>query len=144
MEYCEQAADLISETEHTSPYATQLLRKGLLILDRKLKSLLEEIQEKAKTACRESQGTDTEEIACAVSREVQKWEIGSQEEMGWYVENLVLVLKSKIPHTPENREILERIESLKSEKNLTKQYSVLPIIIGLIPTVNVVSEEDVT
>lgn len=142
--YCEQASELMRNTEETVPYATAVIRKGLPILDRKLKSLLEEIQEKAKTACQESQGTDTEEIACSVSREVQKWEIGSQEEMTWYVENLVLVLKSKIPHTPENREILERIELLKDEKNLTKQYSILPIIIGLIPTVNVIPEEVVT
>ncbi|MFY1110429.1 MAG: HEAT repeat domain-containing protein [Methanosarcinaceae archaeon] len=117
------------------------VREGI---DRKLKSLLEEIQEKAKTACRESQGTDTEEIACAVSREVQKWEIGSQEEMSWNVSNVVRVLKSKIPNTPENEEILDMIESMKYERDITKQYRILPAIIGLIPTVNVVSEEAVT
>jgi len=142
--YFDRVEKLMRDAEELAPFATKTVIKGLPIFDRKLNSLLEEIREKAKTACRESKGTDTEEIACAVSREVQKWEIGSQEEMNLYVENLVLVLKSKIPHTPENREILERIELLKDEKNLTKQYSILPTIIGLIPTVNVIPEEAVT
>ena len=88
--YCEQAAELMNETEITTPFATATIKKGFPILNRKLKSLLEEIQEKAKTACRESQGTDTAEIACAVSREVQKWEICSQEEMTQKVEDVAL------------------------------------------------------
>ena len=110
MEYCEQAADLMSETEQISPYATEVLRKGLPILNRKLNSLLEEIQEKAKTACQESQGTDTEEIACAVSKEVQKWEISSQEYLAPQIESLVFMFKSYIPNIEENSLILNRID----------------------------------
>ena len=73
--YCDHAAELMRDTEETAPFATIAMRKGLPILDRNLKELLEEIQKKAKNACRESKGTDTEEIACAINREVQKWEI---------------------------------------------------------------------
>ena len=141
MEYCEQAADLMSETEQTSPYATEVLRKGLPILDRKLKSLLEEIQEKAKTACRESQGTDTAEIACAVSREVQKWEISSQEEMTQKVEDVAYMLKAKVANLPENEYVLNKIEAMRHERDLTKQYEALLFVIGQIPTVKVVPED---
>ncbi len=139
--YCDQAEELIKNTEKTAPSATQVLRKGLPILDRKLKSLLEEIQEKAKTACRESQGTDTEEIACAVSREVQKWEIGSQEEMTQKVEDAAYLLKSKVADLPENEYILNKIEVMRHEKDLTKQYETLLFVIGQIPTVKVVPED---
>lgn len=137
MEYCERAADLMSETEQTSPYATEVLRKGLTILDRKLKSLLEEIQEKAKTACQESQGTETEEIACAVNREIQKWEIGSQEEMTWYVENLIFTLESSVPKVPENQLIFGKIKQIRDENVLVKQYAILCSIIPMIPNLHI-------
>ena len=78
--YCDRAAELMRDTEETAPFATIAMRKGLPILDRNLKELLEEIQKKAKIACKESKGTDTEEIACDVNREVQKWEIAIRKK----------------------------------------------------------------
>ncbi len=135
--HCEKASELMYDTEKFAPAATGVIRKGLPILDRKLKSLLEEIQEKAKTACRESQGTDTEEIACAVSREVQKWEIGSQEEMSWYVENLIFTLESNVPKAAENQPIFDKIEQIREEKVLVKQYAILCSIIPMIPNLHV-------
>jgi HEAT repeat protein len=140
--YCDHAAELLTDTNEKAPYATEVLRKGLPILDRFLKALLKEIQEKAKTACKESIGTPTQEIACTVNKEIQKWEIGNQEEMSWYVNSLVIVLKSKIPNNPENKGILDMIEYMKCEKDLTKQYRTLSNVIGLIPTVNVISDQE--
>ncbi|MDR7664673.1 phosphorylase [Methanosarcina sp. Z-7115] len=137
MEYCEQAADLMSETEQTSPYATEVLRKGLPILNRKLKSLLKEIKEKAKIACQESKGTATEEITYTVSREVQRWEISSQEEMTQKVEGLIFILKSKIPDLPKNEYIFTKIDNIKDEKDILKQYESLELIIGSIPTIQI-------
>ncbi len=55
--YCDHAAELMKDADEKAPFATEVLRKGLPILDRNLKELLEEIQEKAKTACQVSQGT---------------------------------------------------------------------------------------
>jgi len=141
--YCEHAAEIMKCTDEKAPFATEVLRKGLPILDRNLKELIEEIKEKAEAACQLSQGTANKEIACTVNKEIQKWEIGSLEEMSWYVNNLVTVLKSKIPHNTENKEILDMIEYMKFEKDLTNQYRTLSTVIGLIPTVNVVEVEPV-
>ncbi|AKB78187.1 phosphorylase [Methanosarcina horonobensis HB-1 = JCM 15518] len=131
--YCEQTAELLNYTEKVSPYTTELIRKGLPIFNRKLKPLFEEIQEKAKIVCRESEGTPTQEIACAISREVQKWEIGSQEEMTWYVENLVFALESSIPKVPENQHIFDRIQQIREQKDIPKQYGMVSTLIPLIP-----------
>lgn len=101
--YCDNATELMNNADEKVPYATRVLRKGLPILDKNLKKLIEEIQEKAKAACQVSQGTAIEEIACAVNREIQKWEIGSQEEMDWQVETLIANLESTIPRIPNNQ-----------------------------------------
>jgi len=135
--YCDHAAELMKETDEKAPFATKVLRKGLPILDRNLKELIEEIQEKAKTVCQVSQGTTTEEIACAVSREVQKWEVGSQEEMTWYVENLIFILESTIPKALENQPIFDKIRQIREEKILIKQYAILCGIIPIIPNLHV-------
>lgn len=141
--YFDRAEENLKYTEEKNLYATEVLRKGLPILNIKLKDILKEAQEKAKTTYQKSMGTPTQEIASAVNREVQKFEIGSQEEMTWYLSSLITVLKSKIPHSPENEKILGMIESMKYEKDITKQYRTLPTVIGLIPTVNVVPIEPV-
>jgi len=134
--YCDRAAELLRDTEEKAPFATITMRKGLPILDRKLKSLIEEIKEKANTACQVSQGTPTREVACAVNREVQKWEISSQEEMSWYVENLIFTLESTIPRTPKNQNFFDRISQIREEKDIVKQYAIVCTIIPLIPHVS--------
>jgi HEAT repeat protein len=142
-QYCDRAAELMRETEEEAPYAIATMRKGLPILDRNLKKLLEEIQKKAKTACQVSQGTSTQEIACAVNREVQKWEIGSQEEMTQMIENLAYILEEKISVQPKNQYILGKIDQMKSERNLVRQYEILSQIIPMIRNVTVVPDDAV-
>jgi HEAT repeat protein len=140
--YCDQAAELMKDADEKAPLATEVLRKGLPILDRNLKELLEEIREKAKTACKLSKGTATEEIACAVSRKVQKWEIGgSQEEVAQKVEDIAYILKIKVTDLPENEYFLNKIEAMRRETNLIKQLETLSYVIGSIPTVKVVHED---
>ena len=133
--YCDHAAELMRRADEKTPFATEVLRKGLPILDRNLKELLEEIQKKAKTACQVSQGTATEEIACIVSREVQKWEIGSQEEMTQKIEDIAYILKKKVA---EDKFVLNKIEAMRHERNLTKQYEILLFLIEQIPTMKVI------
>ena len=131
--YCDRAAELMRDTEETAPYTTELMRKGLPILDRSLKKLLEEIQKKAKTACKESQGTATEEIACVINREVQKWEISNPEEMARLIEYLAYLLKNKVANLPEKEFTLEKIDLMLNEKDLTKKFQYLNYIIGSLP-----------
>lgn len=137
MEYCERAADLMSETEQISPYATEVLRRGLPILNRKLNSLIEEIRENAKTACQASQGTPTQEIACTVSKKVQNWKIGSQEYLEPQIDSLVFMLKSYIPDIEENSLILNRIDQILHEQDIVKQYILLNNLIPQIIDIQV-------
>jgi hypothetical protein len=108
-----------------------------------LNKSIKEIQEKAKITCKESMGTSTEEIACAVCDEVQRWEINSQEEISQNIEDIVDLLKSKVANLPENTYLLNKIESIKNERDLTKQYRALLFVIEQIPTMKVITEQSV-
>jgi len=124
-QYCDRAAELMKDTEEKAPFATEAMRRGLPILDRNLKELLEEIQKKAKIACKESKGTAAEEIARAVNKEVQKWEIGSQEYLKTQIESLIFLLKSYVPKIEEKCLILNRIDKILNEPDIVKQYTLL-------------------
>ena len=141
--YCERAAELMKDIDEKAPFATEVLRKGLPILDRNLKAIIEEIQEKAKNTYKQSQGTVTEEIAYSVCKEVQKWEMGSPEEMTQKVGDIAYVLKKKIGYVPENEYVLNKIEAMRYERNLVKQYEALLFVIEQIPTITVVPEDAV-
>jgi len=136
-QYCDRATELMKDTEESAPFATIAMRKGLPILDRNLKGLIEEIQEKAKIACQVSQGTPTQEIACSVSKEIQKWDIGSQEEMTFYVEGFIFTLESKIPNLPENEHIFKMINESKDQKDINKLLENASELIEIIPEITI-------
>jgi hypothetical protein len=55
--YCDRACVLLDETEKNAPGASRLIKKGLPIIDERIKQILAEIQEKAKALCKQVQGT---------------------------------------------------------------------------------------
>jgi len=140
--YCDHAAELMKCTDEKAPFATKVLRKGLPILDRNLKELLEEIQKKAKIACRESIGTDTEAIVCDINKEIQNAISDDQEQYIEIFENILSILKIKIPSIPENKFILSKIEALDNKVISPEKYQDLPLIISIMPTMKVVSEQE--
>ena len=133
--YCERACELLDTTEENAPGASMLIRKGMTIIDEKIKRIIGEIKKRAVLACQQSKGTPVEEIACAANREIQKWHINDQEEMTWAVDNLIFSLSLKIPHNPENIQIHEKIEKIRKEENIEEQYNMIANLIALIPSV---------
>jgi HEAT repeat protein len=109
--YCERAADMLDETKDEWPGATQLVRMSFPIIDKRIKQILAEIQQRANIACKQSKGTPTEELACKINQDVQKWQISDQEQMTQNVNYLIFTLKAKIPPHPANKEIYETIST---------------------------------
>ena len=133
-QYCDHTAELADSARGKSPVAAAAIERGIPIVGVKVKEIIAEIQEKAKEACRQAQGTPAEEIACGVNQEVQKWVIGDQEELTLNIEKLIFSLQSKIPRIPLNEHIHEEIEKIRDETDLTKQYAMVSHLIISIPT----------
>ena len=58
------------------------------------------------------------------------------------VGDVAYILRTKVADLPENEYVLVKIEAMSHERDMTKQYEALLFVIGLIPTVKVVSEQE--
>jgi hypothetical protein len=132
-QYCDFAAILLDDTQKSAPVATAIIKKGIPIINEKINEIILEIQKSAEIICEKSKGKPTELIACYTNQVVQKWKISDQEEMTLKVNNLVFTLISKIPNTPANKHIHDKIEDIDKEDDLVKQYELVQMLILLIP-----------
>ncbi len=135
--YCDRACNLLEITEKDAPGTTMIIRRGLPTIDQRIREIIADIQENARVTCQESKGTPAEEIACSTNQIVQKFEISDQDQMTENVEDLISILKLKIPYIPQNELIYKRIEKIRNQSDLTKQYKELEILIALIPTATI-------
>jgi len=71
-QYCDRAADLIGAAEEGAPGAARVLRRGLPIIDDRIKEIIRKIQEKARAVCRETQETPLEELGLATAKSAQE------------------------------------------------------------------------
>lgn len=90
--YCNHAEGLLKDTEEKVPYDAVAVRRGLPILGRKLKRIIEEIQEKAEIACRDEKGKPAECAACAVNDFAKNLDIRSPKYLMKQIESLVFCL----------------------------------------------------
>jgi HEAT repeat protein len=70
--YCDHAAELMKDTNEKAPFVTEVMRKGLPILEKYLKELLKEIQEKTKAVCKQTIGTPAESLGFETNKEAKK------------------------------------------------------------------------
>ncbi|WP_342304962.1 hypothetical protein [Methanolobus sp. ZRKC5] len=140
--HCESAVELMRDTEKTAPYATATMRKGLPLLDRYLKELIDEIKKRSKGACKESKGTDAEEIVCEISTKIQNVISDEQRQYIEILEDIVSILRIKIPPISENEFLLNKIQAIDNKDIAAEKYRDLPLIISIIPNMKVVSEKE--
>lgn len=139
---CNHVDLLMDENKEKTPGTYGLYKKFRPSFDERIKELIEDVKKKAEDACREAKGTDTEPIACSVSEQVQKWEVGSQEQMKKNLENLIFSLKTKVPDIPKNKSIIDKIDEIKRESKAEDQMVIVSTLIALLPSMSL--EENVS
>ena len=66
--YCDRTVELLDETEDKAPGAAKLVRRGLPIIDERIKEIIAEIQEKTKALCIETIDSPLEDIGKEVNK----------------------------------------------------------------------------
>jgi len=68
-QYCDRATDLIGNASEGAPSAAQVLRRGLPIIDDRIKKLLEEVRDKAEIICKAVDLPESE-LGCRIGQHV--------------------------------------------------------------------------
>ena len=57
--YCDRACELLDSTEGKAPEATQLIKRGLPVIDERIKKTIGDIQEKSKALCNKTRNAES-------------------------------------------------------------------------------------
>lgn len=68
--YCERAEKLLDDSEEIAPWAVKTIRKGLPIIDKKIKELIDKIGKDTKNLCDTAKGTKAEEYTTPTCKEI--------------------------------------------------------------------------
>jgi len=84
--YCDRTVEVLDETEDKVPGAAMLVKRGLPIIDGRIKGIFNEIEEKAKKFCEDTQQTPLKTISRNIFENVK----GLGEEQSWINDDKIL------------------------------------------------------
>ena len=132
-QYCDRAAELMRDTEETAPFATEVLRKGLPMLDRNLKELLKEIQKKTELISEQTKGTQLEKLGDELTQSSQfllqvRDPVGLKKEVDC-MQNIIRSMCSKFPEDQKS-EAFELLKTLYKEPSIEDKIPLINNILS--------------
>ncbi|KAF5417603.1 MAG: hypothetical protein C5S48_00110 [Candidatus Methanogaster sp.] len=115
MRYCDRAADLIDDAEGVAPGAAVVLRRGLPIIDNRVREIIPEIQEKAEAVCIETLGTPLKELGLATARSAQELPTQDPLALTKALGNMASIARDLCEYLPTDK----KVEACEQLKNLT-------------------------
>jgi HEAT repeat protein len=135
---CERATDLLDSMDESAPQATKLIRKGLPIIDERIKGILAEIEEKTKNLCKESHKTPFEKIGRSAYEQIKglgKLDNEVRAEIKLY--RLKNILQSMCIILPdESKEIIcDQLDTMQDQKLNEIVGTVMNALIAIQPQI---------
>lgn len=130
--YCDRSVELLDETEDKAPGAAKLVRRGLPIIDERIKAILAEIQEKTEALCRETVDTQLEELGKEVNN-IDKGIVHVRDPIALEksVSNLEFVLSNICDQMggKEKGEACKLLEKSKNEQYVENKINLINIFL---------------
>ena len=128
--YCERVFELLDTTEEKAPGASKVIRKGLPIIDERIKRIIAEIQEKTKVLCKNTKGTQHENLGKEVAN-VGENLLKIRDSIGLEkaLMNLEISISAmcKILPDEEKREVCELLTKAKEENSIADRVELIHI-----------------
>lgn len=133
--YCDRACELLEKTEEKAPGASSLIRRGLPIIDERIKGIIAEIQEKAKTLCGETKNTTFRDAGIELNRIGQDFSqirdpIGLEKSV-YNMQTVLSAICAKMPEK-ERGEVCTLLRQAKEEQYIEDKINLINIVLGKI------------
>ena len=133
--YCDRACELLDSTEGTAPSAVKLMRRGLPIIDERIKKILAEIQEKSEALCKKTKGTAYEDLGKETNRIGKDLSIIrdpiSLEKQAINLEEILSAICDKM--SEEKGEACRLLEKVRDEQYIEDKLPLISMILSKIP-----------
>ena len=129
---CNRVDELMLDNKENTPAIFEIYEKNKPSFKKNIKELIDELKEKAKITCKETQGTPAEGVACSINKEIQKWKIESQEDMEKNFHNLIDMMRIMVPDIPANHLLISKINSIEDYTKPEDVFGALGMIFPLI------------
>jgi hypothetical protein len=135
--YCERAADLLDSAEDKAPAAARLVRRGLPIIDKKIKWILAEIEGKTKALCKQVKDTEYSKIGQQANEIGQKL-LKIRDPIGLEkgINNLLIPLSAICKKMPdeEKGEACEILKKINDEQYIEDKLPLISMFLTKIST----------
>ena len=132
MTYCNRAAELLKSTEGNAPIATELIKKGLPIIDKTIK----EIQEKARAICEQTKNTGIPFESLGIETNKLANELNSKDRLKTKksLKRIAHTLDEFCLALPENKRSYgcDIVKSIAEEEDLQEQLNIIDIALTYI------------
>ena len=135
--YCDRACELLDTTEDKAPGASRLIRRGLPIIDERIKGIIAEIQEKAKALCKQVKDTEYKEIGQQVNNVGQELsKVIDPLRLEIEVSRMLIPLSAicKKMHEEDRGEACEILIQINDEQNVEDKLPLISMFLSKIST----------
>jgi HEAT repeat protein len=135
--YCDRACELLDTTEEKAPGASRLIRKGLPIIDERIKGIIAEIQEKAKALCKQVKDTEYKEIGQQVNNVGQELsKVINPIRLEKEVSRMLIPISAMCKKMPEEDrgEACEILKQINDEQNVEDKLPLISMFLSKIST----------
>jgi len=131
--YCDRACELLDSTEGRAPGATILVRRGLPVIDERIKRTIKEIQEKSKALCKKTKNAESplEPLGIEINQYAGELSTKDYLKSERTVPRIARVLGNYCKHLPEEKRgyACELIEEINDEEELSDKLNKIELIL---------------
>ncbi len=135
--YLDRACELLETTDEKAPGASRLIRRGLPIIDERIKEIIAEIQEKAKALCKQVRDTEYKEIGQQVNNVGQELsKVIDPIRLEKEVSHMLIPLSAMCKKMPEEDrgEACEIFNQINDEQNVEDKLQLISMFLSKIST----------
>ncbi len=137
--HCDRACELLDSAEEKTPGAARAIRRGLSIIDERIK----ELQEKATELCKKTKGTPYEELGREINRQGQALPTRDSAGVEKGINNMFFQLSAICAKMPEEErgEACEYLKKAKEEQDIEDKIFLVNIVLSKITSQMIKGEE---